>query len=259
MSLFPREHGAYGQMIVPLITSLLVGGVTAPALLLVVAVVAGFLAHEPLLILLGRRGPRMKREQGREAAMWLATAGAAGTATALAGVSSMPPGLRVWLLLPLVPAALLAIAIAANREKHVVSEIAVALAFSLAAVPVGLAAGAAVSVALAVGVAFAAIFASGTLAVRVVILGVRGGGNPRAVRTTRLVVLGFAVAVVLGLVVVARLGLLPWTTLLAAAPGLLGASWLAMFPPPATRLRTIGWTLVTTSAAAALMLLVGAK
>ncbi len=58
MSLLPKEHGAYGQMAFPLATAFAVAGMNAPALLIGVAVLAGSLAHEPVLVLLGMRGTR---------------------------------------------------------------------------------------------------------------------------------------------------------------------------------------------------------
>ena len=63
--LVPREHGAYGQLAFPLITSFLVAGVSTVSLLIAASVVAGFLAHEPLLVLVGRRGARAQRQQRR--------------------------------------------------------------------------------------------------------------------------------------------------------------------------------------------------
>jgi len=51
VGMFPKEHGAYGQLLFPLATSLLVAGVTGAALLTAVAACAAFLSHEPLLVL----------------------------------------------------------------------------------------------------------------------------------------------------------------------------------------------------------------
>lgn len=257
MSLLPREHGAYGQMALPLVTSFAVAGLAAPAVLIGLAAVAGFLAHEPLLVLLGRRGVRTRREQWRPAAVWLAVASAIAVSAGLVAAWSVPPSIRWSFLLPLLPAAFLAAAIRAKREKDSQGEVAVALAFSLLAVPVCLAAGASVGTAFAVGIAFASIFVTGTLAVRVVVLEVRGGGDPPAARSTQITVLVLTTVAGVGLVATALRALLPWTTLIAAAPGLVAAAWIAVFPPAPAQLRTVGWTLVTTSAAAALILLAG--
>ena len=49
--MLPREHGAYGQLAFPLVTALVIAGVTLSGVLIAVAAIAGFLAHEPLLVL----------------------------------------------------------------------------------------------------------------------------------------------------------------------------------------------------------------
>ena len=157
MALLPREHGAYGQMALPLVTSFAIAGVTVPALLIALAVVAGFVMHEPLSVLLGRRGAREKRAQWRRAATWLGTTAALVVGAGLMGVWLMPPSGRWSLLLPVLPAALLGVTIRVKREKSSLGEVAVALAFSSVAVPVCLAAGAPIVRAFAVGIAFALV------------------------------------------------------------------------------------------------------
>jgi hypothetical protein len=254
---FPREHGAYGQMVFPLVTSFAVAGVSVPAVLLGLAVVAGFLAHEPLVVLLGRRGPRVRREQRRAAAVWLSVTTAALLCAGAAALFAIPASIRWSLALPLLPALFFAAAIAAKQEKRSAAEIAVALAFSLAAVPICLAAGAHAATAGGVGAAFALIFVPATLVVRAILIDVRGGGSPLAARLTRAAVLILAGGAALGLAAAASRGLLPWTTLMAAAPGLATSSWMAVFPPRPSRLRAVGWTLVAVSTIAALVLSAG--
>lgn len=254
MSLLPKEHGAYGQLALPLVTAFAVAGVNTPAVLLGLAAIAGFLAHEPILVLLGRRGARAKREEGRSAAAWLAITTAMTIGAGAAAFWAVSPSIRWSFILPLGPAALLATAIAAKQEKSFLGETAAALAFSLAATPVCMAAGAPTTTALAVGTAFALVFVLGTLVVRAIV-NVRGSGNPREARRTRAAVLVLASAAGLALAVTASRGLLAWTTLLAAAPGLIAASWIALFPPSPARLRTVGWALVAVSTATALILI----
>jgi len=62
MVLLPKEHGAYGQLALPIVTALSATAVSTPGLFLTASAVAGFLAHEPASILLGLRGSRVKRE-----------------------------------------------------------------------------------------------------------------------------------------------------------------------------------------------------
>jgi hypothetical protein len=242
-------------MAVPLLTAFAVAGASRASLLIGLAEVAGFLAHEPLLVLLGRRGVRARREDGRRAGWWFGASAATTVAAGLVAWWQVPPGMRWSILLPLVPALVLGAAVSAKDEKTTRGELAAALAFSLAAVPVCLAAGATVSTALAVGITFAVVFVADTLAVRSIVLAVRGGGNPRAARSARIAVLVLTVAAAVGLAVAGLRAVLPWATLGAAAPGLAAAAWLAMLPPRPTQLRAVGWTLVGTSVIAALVLI----
>lgn len=163
ISLLPREHGAYGQLALPLVTSFAVAGITIPAALVGVAAVAAFLAHEPPLVLLGRRGVRARRNQSRSAGVWLAVTAASAAGAGLLAIWLVSSAVRWSLLLPLAPAVVLASAVGAKREKGVESEIPAALAFSLLAVPVCLAAGASAATALAISIPFASIFVTGTL------------------------------------------------------------------------------------------------
>lgn len=255
MSMLPREHGAYGQLAFPLGTALVVAGATFPGVLIAVSAVAGFLAHEPLLVALGRRGARARRDHASRAVVWLLTTGTIALAAGSVALWMAPAGTRWSFLVPLLPTALLAGALISDREKTTVGEITAATAFSCVAVPVCLVAGAAVSTAFAVAIAFASLFAGSTLGVRVVILKVRGGGDPDQVRAARRLLLILTVCVSVGLVTAAMSAVLPWTTLLAIVPGFIVAAALALRPPASTHLRTVGWTLVSTSTAAALILM----
>jgi YwiC-like protein len=256
-TLFPREHGAYGQLAFPVLTSLAVAGVSATGLLIALSAAGGFLMHEPVLVLLGRRGPRAKREQGRAAIVFLVAAATTAIGAGVLSVAWTRPAARWSFALPLVPAALLALAIGINHEKRPLGEIAAALSFSFVSAPIALASGAPVRAALSVAIAFAAMFVTATLAVRVVVLRVRGGGNPRAERATRLTVLILSSSVVVVLAAATLYGLTPWPTIAAAAPGLIGATGLSLLPPSPARLRTVGWTLVAASALAGAILIVG--
>jgi YwiC-like protein len=259
VSLLPREHGAYGQLAVPLVTSFAVAGLNKASLLIGLAEVAGFLAHEPLLVLLGRRGARARREAGPHAAWWFGVSAVTMAAAGLGALWLVPPSLGWSLLLPVVPALVLGAAVSAKDEKSTRGELAAALAFSLAAVPLCMAAGAAVSTALAVGMTFASVFVADTLAVRSIVLAVRGGGDPRASRSARIAALTLAGAAAVGLATAGLRALLPWSAFGAAFPGLAVAVWVAIFPPRPSQLRNVGWALVGASVAAALVLIAGLR
>jgi hypothetical protein len=247
MPLFPKEHGAYGQVLFPLIAAFAVAGHSTAGVLLAAAVAAGFLAHEPALVLLGHRGPRAKRELRRRALGWLACWALTGAASGVIALLTMHPPARWSLAVPLVPAMLLVAAALRGAEKSWYGETAAALAFSSAAFPIAMAGGLPAPVAATVAVPFALLFVSSTLAVRVVILRVRGGGDPTAVTITRRAALALAGtgAGLLGLLAAAEF--VAASAIAAAAPGLLTAAAIAVYPPSPSRLRTVGWTLVAIS------------
>jgi hypothetical protein len=256
-ALLPKEHGAYGQMAFPLVTALAVAGITTASLLTAVAIVAGFLAHEPALVLLGLRGPRARRELSRPASLWLSALGGFTIAAGVGAILLAPAEARWSFALPLVPATLIVAAILMRQEKSWHAETAVAITFSLAAVPVCLASASTLRAAFAVAIPFALIFVAGTLAVRTVILRVRGGGDPRAAGATRAAVVTLIVAATVSLALGARAALVSWAVLLAALPGLLLAAGVAIAAPPPGRLKTIGWLLVAASTMAAIIVMIG--
>ena len=254
--MLPREHGAYSQMVLPLVTTFFVCGATLPAALTGIAVVLGFLAHEPLMVLVGRRGPRVRTEAAGRARSTVMIIGLGMIAVGVAAVLLAAPRARPWFILPLVPATVVAGGVVRKQEKSGPAEIAVALAFSLAAAPIAVAAGAPIAVALSIAIAFAVIFVAGVLTVRVSILKVRAGGNPRAVRATRAALAALSALALAGLGTAAIRAVLPWTPLAAAIPGILVAVMFA-FRTTSPRLKTVGWTLMSASTAAAVMLIVG--
>jgi hypothetical protein len=249
----PKEHGAYGQMAFPLLTALAVAGPSSGGLLIIVAVVAGFFAHEPAAVLLGSRGTRARRERSREAMIWLLLCVLGGVAAAAGVWLTLPPDVRPALLVPLVPAVILAAATWWGREKSAAGEIAAAVAFSGAAVPVALAAGVSVQTAAAIAIPFALLFVTTTMAVRVVILRVRRGGDLPAAQTTRRAALALAGAALVSLGSLAALEVLPASLLVAATPGLVTAIVVALNPPAAIHLRRLGWTLVAVSVLTAVL------
>jgi hypothetical protein len=145
-----------------------------------------------------------------------------------------------------------------GREKSWYGEIAAALAFAGAAVPVTLAAGAPPAAAWHVAVPFALLFATTTLAVRVVILRVRGGGSPRAVLATRRAVLAMSIGALAIIAALTAARIVSMTMLIAALPGLATAIVVAGRPPAAARLRVVGWSLVAVSTLTAAVVLLTA-
>ena len=247
MAYLPKEHGAYGQVAFPLATAFGVSGVSTGGLLVSVAVIAGFLAHEPAAIVLGLRGSRAKRELGASATQWLSGCLAIAVAAGIAAVLDLDPAARRSLAIPAIPTALLILAMIQGHEKSWYGEAAAALAFAGVAVPVTMAAGSSMKVAFAVAIPFALLFTTTTLAVRIVILRVRGGGDPRATMATRRATLAISAVATAVIGAMTVTGWLPWSALFASAPGLITASIVAARPPAPARLRSLGWTLVAIS------------
>jgi hypothetical protein len=204
-------------------------------------------------VLVGSRGTCARRERRREAVLWLGACLVIGAAAGAWAWLSLASAARWALLVPLVPALLLAVATWRGREKSAGGEVAAAVAFSGAAVPVALAAGAPVQTAVAVAIPFALLFVTTTMAVRVVILRVRRGGDLKAARATRRAALALAASAMVALGALTATRVLPSPALLAAVPGLLTAMVVAVNPPAPAHLRTLGWTLVAVSVLTAVL------
>jgi hypothetical protein len=239
-SLWPREHGAYAQLLAPLVTSLVLLRPTLAAGSLALAASAAFLANEPLLVVLGHRGKRVREQDGPRAARRLVVLVATTAATALTGLLLAPHAL-VTAALVAIPAALTIVLAWRRRERSLVGEIAAATALSGASAPVLVASGASQRAALLVWAAWAVGYACTVVAVHRVI------ARHRAAATWRDTV----ALLVLAAVTTTALALLARGSLAgAAAPLALASAILAARPPRATYLRTIGVVLVFASLAA---------
>jgi hypothetical protein len=239
-SLWPREHGAYAQLGVPLATAVALRAPTPSSILLTTAACAAFLANEPLLVVLGHRGPRMRRNDGCRASWRLGVL--AGIAI-LAGIAGLLPATGATLAVAGMAAlpALAMLALACTRsERTLVGELVAAVALPGAAAPVAVASGVAVTQALLIWTGWAIGFALVVAAVHRVIACHRRART----RLDDALVAGFAATTLAS----AGLGFelaLAWVPLPLAAT----AAVLALHPPPATRLRAIGVALVIASLA----------
>ena len=252
-SLLPQEHGAWGQLAMPLLTALLVSPATPAALWLAAATVLGFLAHEPWLVTIGHRGHRAARQDGPRArrVMWRLVAGA-----------SLAGGLGAWLApwparwALLVPAALAAAVVAlvlARRERTVPGELTVVSALASSGLAVALAAGAPPRVAGAATATWMLAFATSVFAVRVVLARALSG-------TSTGPWIRYALAVVVvgggGAAVAAAAGL-GWVVAAAVAPTGLLSLLVCLAPFTARQLKTLGWGLVASTTATLLILVLG--
>ncbi len=254
-SLLPREHGAWGQLAFPLVSALTLGRPRAGALLLAAAVVLIFLAHEPLLVLLGQRGRRLHGELGARSARRLAWLLAAAAAAGVAGLLLAPAEARTAAIAPAALAAVVVQLTVFRLEKTTAGELAVASAFAACAAPVAIAAGAPQAWALGAAATWVAAFAAATLPVRAILQRARTKGaidhRPLA---------GLGVAVIEGVAVwLAAEGAVPWAVPVAVLPTGLAALALTVLPVRPQRLTTVGWTIVGASAATLLTLVVALR
>lgn len=240
-SLWPREHGAYIQLLIPLVTALIATRPGLAASSLAIGAALAFLASEPLRVLLGDRGPRMQ-ELARHRARWRLVA--LGTLALIVGVSGLVIGPRsaLWTLL-LVSPPLGFLVVAARRRKldTMSGELVAAVALCGAAVPVAVAGGMAIGDALVMWCAWSLAYVTTVIAVHHVIARHRGSKDPGHAGRW-----GALIGVALGTLIVFA------STAWFAAPLVVVALAVIVLTPPATRLRTIGFTFLAGSAMSAI-------
>jgi hypothetical protein len=233
--LWPREHGAYAQLGVALAAAL----VLAPqvrTLAQSVLTTALFLASEPLLVLLGRRGdpgPAGRRAARKRLVLLLLLA-------ALGGVAAWA-GLPLVRAAALVPGAVLGLVLfglfLARRERTGAGELAAAWGFAAAALAAAAAGGAGMARAGALGLVLAAILSLAMAIVHLHLLALRraGASGPRLAAF----LLGLALAA--GAWLLGRAGLLPRAAFAALAPMVLAGLGIWLVPPRPRQLKATGW------------------
>lgn len=253
-SMLPHEHGAWGQLAMPLVAALAIGRPTAAALLLAGAVVLAFVAHEPLLVLLGQRGRRAVQADGARAGRWLAATGGLAALAGGAGLLLAPPAARLALALPAALAVAVALLVWRRLEKTTAGETIVAAALASAGLAVALAAEVPLAAAVAAALAWTLAFAAATLAVQVILVRARSKGRRDP---GRLHAAGAAViaALAFALVGAGLPGALGWAVLPTALFS--AAVCLGRFSPK--RLRELGWALVGSSLVTLAVLVAGLR
>ncbi len=239
-SLKPKEHGAYAILGIPIVSSLIVTGPTIVGLCVACASVAGFLAHEPLLVAIGHRGGRAQR----------GTPGAWKRLTILLLLSVACGSLALTLGSPRVRLSLMACGMLAvvsftlaliGKHKTVFGQLLGVSGLSVPCVPILLAGNIAPPIAWQAWGTWVLGFAATTMAVRGVITAQKRAS--RALHWWSLSMLTVAVAI---------LFLAGYSLPLVTLP-MLAMSWYLMLqPPPAKQLRRVGWTLVAGTVASAL-------
>ena len=254
-TLVPREHGAYGQLAMPLLTALALGRPGAASFALTASIVLAFVAHESLLVVLGQRGKRALEADAPRARRLLLGLGAASALSGALGVALAPAPARWALVLPAALAIAVAWLVLRRLEKTIAGEVVVAATLSACAFPVALAGGAPLGRAIASCATWVLAFAAATLAVQVVLVrarskGRRDPGRAYAVVAAMLLAGAFAAVPVAGLPVAAPLALAPSALLSATV-------CLTRFSPK--RLRELGWAMVGSSVLTMALLVAGLR
>jgi hypothetical protein len=253
-SLLPHEHGAYGQIAVPLACALALGRPGPAAVLLALGSFAGFLSYEPLLVATGHRGRRAREEDGARA--WRLAALLLAGSVLLAGTGFLlaAPAARLAAAVPPVLAAGIAVLVRLDAERTVAGEVAVAVALSSAGFPVGVASGASAWTSGAAWLAWALGFTATTLAVEVVLHRARSPARDPGPAATGAVLLLQGTALAL-----AALRVVPWAVPAGVAPLALASLFVIGGRVPARRLKVVGWTALAGSMAALAILVAGLR
>ena len=244
--IIPREHGAYAELLFPIIAVFLGGSPTTSTWLLAVGAIAAFLANEPLLVLVGQRGTRMKRDEGDRAKRALLVFLLFAFGAGVAGLALAPRAAQFAVVLPLLLGGTLIMLAIQGLERSMFGEVLAAAALSSVAVPLGLSAGLTLPAALAVALIWALNALLGTSIVRLTVARTKAKTTHelRAVRLKRTALIVTCLAVVAVGVAApfgSRVGL--WV-MAAAVPVAVVVLAMAALQPTVRRLRLMGWSLI---------------
>lgn len=240
----PKEHGAYAILAVPIVTALLIAGPTAVGFTVAVASLAGFLAHEPLLVAWGHRGGRAQAATPaakRRLLVLLGAAVACGILAMVLGSQSVRWSLVGCLLLA-ATSFLLAVA---GKHRTMGGQLWGVIGLSVPCVPILLAGDLSTHQTLSIWFAWLIGFTSTTAAVRGVIAAQKR--KPRSLHWALVTAMSVSVCLAAMVGSEASLCVLPMIVI----------SWgLLFWPPPAKQIRRVGWTLVAGTVAAAVLLII---
>jgi hypothetical protein len=256
-SLLPKEHGAYAELAFPLITGLALAVPSLSALALGGAAVLLFLLNEPVAILLGSRGKRLKDQLGDQATQRASFL--LGGATGLGLLGLWNGGTDIWpeLAYPMAAGALLIPLLLRGTQKSIFGEFVVVTAFATLLLPLAAASGADPQRAAAAAGVWWLSFALGTLEVHAIKARLKEKAKNQWTRwgsplAAGLVVTG-ALAATLGFSPTPEMAG-PAAALLTPALAIFALSLLRVHPK---RLKRVGWTLVGANSVALVLLLQG--
>ena len=236
ISLWPREHGAYAQVGVALISAwALAPGLRSLAQAVLVA--TSFLASEPVLILLGGRGAAGLAERKEAAIRRLATLGVVATLALSVALQDLPPSFA-WSLLP---PALLGLGLfglfLAKLERTAGGEVLAAWAFAAATPSVVLLGGGGPRRASLLAVLLAGVFTLGTAVVHGHLMALRTKGTS----ATRGAAFGLGCLLSGAVWTLVAHDFLPRAAAAVFLPMTLAALAIWVRPPAPRHLKWVGW------------------
>lgn len=241
-SLWPREHGAYIQLFVPVATSLLATGSSWAGDALALGAGFAFLASEPLRVLFGARGPRMRELAGARARRRLALFAAL---AAIAGGTGLALAPRSAVALTMLLAPMIGFVLIASRRgtvQTVLGESVAAITLAGAGAPVALAGGMRLGDALAIWLGWSLAYTATVVVVHRVLARHLRARAPADVRSE------LTLVVLCGLLAAASV-VLPLVRF--ATPLAIAAVLVLIWMPRATHLRAVGIAFLATSLVAA--------
>jgi hypothetical protein len=242
----PREHGAYAELLFPIVTVFLGGAPSTSTWLLATGAIACFLANEPLLILVGQRGTRTKREESGRAQRALLIFVLVALGSGIAGLLLAPRASQIAVGVPLLLGASLVMLAIQGLERSMVGETLAAMTLSSIAIPLGLSAGLGLTETLAVALIWLVTSLLATAVVRLTVARTRAKteSDQARVRMKRMLLV-FVSVLVIAIGVAAPYGVRAGLWVLAAAvPVAVVVLVMAVLQPTARRLRLMGWSLV---------------
>lgn len=242
----PREHGAYAELLFPMVTVFLGGSPSVSTWLLAVGAISSFLANEPILVLVGQRGNRMKREEGIRARRALLAFGLFAGVAGLAGLVLAPPAAQYTVAVPLVLGIVLVWLAIQGLERSMMGEALAAATLSSIAIPLGLTAGWRASEAIAVALIWLVTSLLGTSVVRLTVARAKAKSDEELRRVGLKRALLMAVCVVIIAIGGTTLaGPRGWPMVFAASlPVAVTVLVMTILQPTTRRLRLLGWSLV---------------
>ena len=242
----PREHGAYAELLFPIVTVFLGGSPTTSTWLLAIGAIAAFLANEPLLVLFGQRGTRTKREESDRAKRALLIFALVALGTGVAGLVLAPMVVQYAVGVPLVLGAGLVMLAIQGLERSMVGEGLAAATLSSIAIPLGLSAGLDLTSTLAVALIWLVTSLLGTAVVRLTVARTKAKTDEELarVRFKRALLVLVSVAVIAVGVAAPYGSRVSLWVLAAAVPVAVVVLVMAAVQPTARRLRLMGWSLV---------------